>query len=61
MILALLASRGVLPPTRVRFGSGLSCLEPILRRDIQVNFNQTLDLGLLTPETAAVRSILIPY
>ena len=29
-------------------------LEEMLRRDIQVNFNQTLDLGLLTPGTAAL-------
>ena len=29
-------------------------LEEMVRGDIQVNFNQTLDLGLLTPETAAL-------
>lgn len=34
--------------------TAVELMEEMLRRDLQVNFNQTLDLRLLTPETAAL-------
>jgi hypothetical protein len=36
------------------YSSAPELLEEMVRRDIQVNFNQTLDLGLMTPEIAAL-------